>query len=118
MEREQLKTGVELVLTLQLAIEIMEEYNLTGRIKKYGNMFKRELDTHISRAYDRIYAADPTIVTNGMNIKHKMLSQFAELGEDEAMLVAQHLSNMIDNIEELRTKPIEIVDITVDDSEQ
>jgi hypothetical protein len=117
MEREQIKTGVELVLTLQLAIEIMEEYKLTGRIKKYGNMFKRELDTHISRAYDRIYATDPTIVTNGMNIKHKMLSQFAELGEDDAMLVAQKLSDMIDNIEELRKQAVMVVDINSDDSE-
>jgi hypothetical protein len=117
MEREKLKTGVELVLTLQLAIEIMEEYNLTGRIKKYGNMFKRELDTHISRAYDRIYESDPSIVTNAMNIKHKMLSQFAELSEDDAMLVAQKLSNMIDNIEELRKETIDLVDINMNDSE-
>lgn len=116
MDRDNnLKTGVELVLTLQLAIEIMEEYNLTGRIKKYGNMFKRELETHISRAYDRIYDADPTIVTNGMNIKHRMISQLADLSEDEAMLISYKLSELIDNIEELKEEAIEIVD--VNDSE-
>lgn len=117
MEGEQIKTGVELVLTLQLAIEIMDEYKLTGRVKKYGNMFKNELERDLSKAYDRVYESDPTIVINAMNIKHKLISQLARLGEDEIMLVAQKLSNMIDNIEDLKKEAVMIVDITSDDSE-
>lgn len=115
MDREKLRTGVELVLTLQLALEIMDEYKLAGKVKNFANMFKKELEKDVSRAYDRIYAIDPTIVTNGINIKHKLISQFATLGEDDAMLVAQKLSNMIDNIEDLRNEPVYVVDINANE---
>ena len=114
MDREKLRTGVELVLTLQLALEIMDEYNLSGKVKNFAKMFKNELERDVSKAYDRIYAVDPTIVTNGINIKHRLISQFAALGEDDAMLVAQKMSEMIDNIDELRNEPVYVVDINSD----
>jgi hypothetical protein len=42
--RKDLKNGLELVLTLQLTLELMDEYKLKGLPKKYGNMFKNSLE--------------------------------------------------------------------------
>ena len=38
------KNGIELLVTLQLALELMDEYKLKGRAKNTANMFKDALE--------------------------------------------------------------------------
>lgn len=98
-QQAELKNGLELVLTLQLALEIMDEYNLKGLSKKYGNMFKNTIEKSLSSSYDRLYADDSEFVTNAMNMKNKMISDIAKLNEADAILLASFIQKFMDNIE-------------------
>ena len=94
------RTGMELVFTLQLALEIMDEYKLKGLLKKHGNMFKKTLEADIGRAYDRVFDLDQEMAINAMNIKHRMISQIASLPEPEAIVFSEYVNKFFDNKDE------------------
>ena len=96
------KTGLELVLTLQLALEYMDEIKLTGLPKKYGNMFKKSIDKELSIAYDRGFVIDQQVMLNAMNKKESLISIIAGLSEPDCMLFTEFAEHFMENIEEAR----------------
>tara|TARA_B110000908_G_scaffold36958_1_gene44349 strand:+ start:3739 stop:4092 length:354 start_codon:yes stop_codon:yes gene_type:complete len=108
--RKDLKNGLELVLTLQLTLELMDEYKLKGLPKKYGNMFKNSLEKDLSQSYDRLYNIDQEYTTNAMNKKNQLISNIASFNEVDAILFAQFAEKFIDNIEIARKKGVVFFD--------
>lgn len=102
----EVKNGMELLLTMQLAVELMDEYKLKGNVKRKANMFRQELKKVLDNAYDTAYAADPKYMTNALNYKHKMISAIAELSEPDALLLASFVEKFYNNIDEFRSKGV------------
>lgn len=99
-DKAVVKTGLELVLTLQLALEIMDEYKLNGLLKKHGNLFKNTLEKNVGEAYDRVFTLDQEMAINAMNLKQRMISQIATLAEPEAIVFSEYVNKFFDNKEE------------------
>jgi len=95
-----MKNGIELLLTMQLALELMDEYNLKGNVKNKANLFKRSIEKEVSNAYDNIYGKDEQMMLNAMNMKNRMISQIASLSEDECIVFSQYVNNFFENKEE------------------
>lgn len=104
------KNGIELLVTLQLALELMDEYKLKGRAKNTANMFKDALEKDIMQNYHRVYKEDPEILTNSLNFKNQMIEDIASLGEADSILLSDFIRKFMDNIEEVREKKILIFD--------
>lgn len=104
------KNGIELLVTLQLALELMDEYKLKGRAKNTANMFKDALEKDIMQNYHRVYNEDPEMLTNSLNFKNQMIVDIASLGENDAILLADYIRKFMENIEEVREKKVMIFD--------
>lgn len=104
------KNGIELLVTLQLALELMDEYKLKGRAKNTANMFKDALESDIMQNYHRVYKEDAEMLTNSLNFKHQMIEDIASLGEADSILLSDFIHKFIENIEEVREKKILIFD--------
>jgi len=104
------KNGIELLVTLQLALELMDEYKLKGRAKNTANMFKDALEKDIMQNYHRVYNEDPEMLTNSLNFKNQMIVDIASLGENDAILLADYIRKFMENIEEVREKKVLIFD--------
>jgi hypothetical protein len=96
------KRGLELVLTLQLALEYMDEFNLRGLSKRYGNMFKNSIESDLSTAYDRGFKIDQQVMINAMNKKESIISIIAGLSETDCILFTQFAEHFMENIDEAR----------------
>ena len=101
------RTGMELVFTLQLALEIMDEYKLNGLLKKHGNMFKRTLESNVGKAYDRVFSLDQEMAINAMNLKQRMISQIASLPEPEAIVFSEYVNNFFENKEKAISRTLQ-----------
>lgn len=104
------KNGIELLVTLQLALELMDEYKLKGRAKNTANMFKDALEKDIMQNYHRVYNEDPEMLTNSLNFKNQMIVDIASLGENDAILLADYIRKFMENIDEIREKKVLIFD--------
>lgn len=104
------KNGIELLVTLQLALELMDEYKLKGRAKNTANMFKDALEKDIMQNYHRVYNEDPEMLTNSLNFKNQMIVDIASLGENDAILLADYIRKFMENINEIREKKVLIFD--------
>lgn len=104
------KNGIELLVTLQLALELMDEYKLKGRAKNTANMFKDALEKDIMQNYHRVYNEDPEMLTNSLNFKNQMIVDIASLGENDAILLADYIRKFMENIDEVREKKVLIFD--------
>jgi hypothetical protein len=104
------RNGIELLVTLQLALEFMDEYKLKGRAKNTANMFKDALESDIMQNYHRVYKEDPEMLTNSLNFKNQMIEDIASLSEADSILLSDFIHKFIENIEEVREKKILIFD--------
>jgi len=102
-----MKTGLELLITLQLALEIMDEYKLNGLTKRRANLFKESIEKDIVNSYNKNYSEDMQMITNSMNLKHRLVSQLAELDEAEAMVFSEYANKFFENKDEY-LKSIEV----------
>lgn len=105
-----IKNGIELLVTLQLALELMDEYKLKGRAKNTANLFKDALEADIMQNYHRMYKSDPEMLTNSLNFKNQMIEDIASLSEADSILLSDFIHKFIENIEEVREKKILIFD--------
>lgn len=105
-EHKHLRNGIELLFTLQLALEIMDDYQLKGILKNKANMFKQELEKDINRSYDRVYAQDPEMAMNCMNLKHRMISQIASLDEADCTVMSEYVNKFFENIDDHRQNDV------------
>lgn len=92
-----MRNGLELVLTMQLALELMDEYKLKGVVKNKANLFKKSIEKEVTKSYDRNYAIDEQITLNAMNLKHRLISQIATLSEDEAMVFSEYANKFFED---------------------
>ena len=95
-----MRNGLELVYTLQLALELMDEYKLKGVVKNKANLFRNAIEKEVSKSYDRNFAIDQEMTINAMNMKHRLISQIASLSEDEAMVYSEYANNFFENKEQ------------------
>lgn len=105
-DHKHLRNGIELLFTLQLALEIMDDYKLKGVLKNKANMFKKELEKDLNHSYDRVYAQDPEMAMNCMNIKHRMISQIASLDEADCTVMSEYVNKFFENIDDHRQNDI------------
>jgi hypoxanthine phosphoribosyltransferase len=105
-----LKNGIELLVTLQLALELMDEYKLKGRAKNTANMFKSALEKDVMDNYHRVFKQDAEILINSLNFKNQMIEDIASLSEADSILLSDFIHKFIENIEEVREKKILIFD--------
>lgn len=105
-----LKNGIELLVTLQLALELMDEYKLKGRAKNTANMFKSALEKDVMDNYHRVFKQDAEILINSLNFKNQMIEDIASLSEADSILLSDFIHKFIENIDEVREKKILIFD--------
>jgi hypoxanthine phosphoribosyltransferase len=105
-----LKNGIELLVTLQLALELMDEYKLKGRAKNTANMFKSALEKDVMDNYHRVFKQDAEILINSLNFKNQMIEDIASLSEADSILLSDFIHKFIENIEEVREKKILVFD--------
>jgi len=97
-----MKTGIELSLTLQLALELMDEMRLKGKTKNLANLLKNDIEKDVVNNYNTMYKNDPQMVTNLMNSRHRLISQIAELDEPDLLLLSHVINHVVDNIDKAR----------------
>jgi hypothetical protein len=102
----ELRNGLELLLTGQLFLDISDSYRLSGLLKKRGNLFIKDLEASIKNAYDKVYNDDSEFTLNSINIKQRMISQIAEMNEADAILASEFLIKFKENIEIAREKGV------------
>jgi hypothetical protein len=52
---QELRNGLELLLTGQLFLDISDTYKLNGLLKKRGNLFIKNLEVAVKKGYDNVY---------------------------------------------------------------
>lgn len=102
--KEDYKNGLELLVTLQLALELMDAYKLKGRTKQTANMFKDALENDIVSNYHRLFKEDQQMMLNSMNYKNLLIENIASLNEADAILLSDFVNKFIENIQEVREK--------------
>lgn len=98
--------GLEVLLTSQLLIDLLDNYNAKGLVRNRANMFIKELEKVTVKNYNEIYSRDPEYVTNFLNLKQRMITQIAEFNEADCALFSDFLNNFVENIEVAREKGI------------
>lgn len=101
-----MKTGIELSLTLQLALELMDEARLRGKAKNFAKLLKNEIEKEVVYNYNKIYSNDPEMVTNLMNSRNRLISQISDLNEPDLLLISDSVKYAIDNIDKLRENKV------------
>lgn len=94
-----MKNGLDLVFTMQLALELMDEYKLKGVIKNKANLFKKSIEKEVTRVYDINYLENEKVTINAMNMKHRLISQIASLSEGDAMVFSEYANKFFENKE-------------------
>ena len=107
---QELRNGLELLLTGQLFLDISDTYKLNGILKKRGNLFIKDLEVAVKRGYENVYKNDPEFTTNSINIKQRMISQIANMNEADAILASEFLDKFNKNIEIARKKGVVFFD--------
>jgi len=107
---QELRNGLELLLTGQLFLDISDTYKLNGILKKRGNLFIKDLEVSVKRGYENVYKNDPEFTTNSINIKQRMISQIANMNEADAILASEFLDKFSKNIEIARKKGVVFFD--------
>jgi hypothetical protein len=101
-QKENLKNGLELLLTSQLWIELSETYLLKGLAKRYAKLFKEEIEKTTIRSYDEIYSKDPEFTINAIRLKQEMITNIAKYNEADSILLADCIAEFDKNIELVR----------------
>lgn len=110
MRTKETHNALELLLTVQLFIDIFDNYNLTGIEKKYGKMFYLALEKKTIKHYNEVYKNDSEFALNSLNIKERMIKQIAELNEADAILLSEFINKFYENIEIARKKGVVFFD--------
>lgn len=50
--QKELKNGTDLLLCLDIALSIMDEYKLKGNAKRKANLFRQEVEKSVNTAID------------------------------------------------------------------
>ena len=102
----ELKNGLELILSLALSLDLLEQYNPKGLLKKKVNNIKKDIETDMGLRYNEIFKHSEEFVQNSLRHKENIISILAKYNEADCILAADMLKKFDDNIEEERKKGI------------
>lgn len=101
---ERLKNGLELTTTLQLALELCDQYPVKHKVKQTMKAFLNEAEKDISLEYSRAYDASPEFALNAVKKKHELIKIISEFDEADFILCGEFLRKFKDNIHIARIK--------------
>ena len=103
---EELKNGLELTTTFQLATELMDQYPVKGIIKRKAKDFLKAAENDIANEYSRVYNTDHEFALNAIKKKHELIKIIANFDEADFILCSEFLQKFNDNIDIARKKGI------------
>lgn len=103
---EELRNGLELLLTAQLFLELSDQYKLKGKSKMYANMLIKEMEKAGSKSFEELYANDEMFAVNAMNKKHDCIKIIASFHEADAILFEEFAIKFKNNIDIARKKGV------------
>ena len=95
---EKLKNGLELTTSLQLSIELIDQYPVKGLIKQKAKDFLKVAENDVANEYSRLYNQDHEFAINVIKKKHQLVKIIAEFDEADFVLCAEFLKKFKDNI--------------------
>lgn len=104
--QKELKNGTDLLLCLDIALSIMDEYKLKGNAKRKANLFRQEVEKSVNTAIDESHERNEEFLQNALKMKERMIKQIASLHEADQILLSDFVNKFIKNIEIARKKGI------------
>jgi hypothetical protein len=104
MENNELKNGTELVLSLALSLDLLEQYKTSKLLKRKINQAKDEIEKAIGTHYNQLYKSDEEFVQNSLRYKESVIKKIAKYNEADCILAADFLEKFDNNIELARKK--------------
>ena len=95
---EKLKNWLELTATLQLAIELMDQYPVKQRVKQTAKAFLNSAENDIAQEFQKVYNTNPEFALNAIKKKHELIKIIAEFDECDFILCSDFLRKFKDNI--------------------
>lgn len=95
---DKLKNGLELTTTLQLALELCDQYPVKQKLKQSLKSFLKEAEKDISLEYQKVYDTNPEFAINAVKKKHELVKIIAEFDEADFILCSEFLKKFKDNI--------------------
>tara|TARA_R110000787_G_scaffold124858_1_gene235899 strand:- start:175 stop:510 length:336 start_codon:yes stop_codon:yes gene_type:complete len=100
------KNGLELILSLALSLDLLEQYNPKGLLKKKVNNIKKDIESDMGLRYNEIFKHSEEFVQNSLRHKENMINILAKYNEADFILAADMLKKFDDNIIEERKKGV------------
>lgn len=95
---EKLKNGLELTVTAQLCLELMDQYPVKYLIKKKLKDFLEVAEKDIGNEWARVFETNQEFAINALKKKHEMIKIIAEFNEADAILCGEFLKKFKDNL--------------------
>ena len=100
------KNGLELILSLALSLDLLDQYDSKGLLKKKINKISEDITFDISSRFKQIFETSEEFVHNSLRHKANIIKLIAKYDEADCILAADMLKKFDDNIEEERKKGI------------
>ena len=102
----ELKNGTELLLSLALTLDLLEQYNAKQVLKKKISNVKNDIEKSILNHYNKLYSESEEFVQNSLTFKEELIKMVAQYNEADCILAIDFLKKFNDNIELARKKSI------------
>ena len=96
-DTKDLKNGLDLITALDVTLAIMDSYNMKQKAKKFGTLFRNEVEKHTNAEIDKIYAKDEEFITNALNLKERMFKEIGSLHEAEQLMLSEFVHKFVNN---------------------
>jgi hypothetical protein len=107
---KKLKNGLELTTTLQLALELIDQYPVKGIIKQKCKDFLKVAENDIANEYSRVYETNHEFAINAIKKKHELIKIIAEFDEADFILCSDFLKKFKENLPFARKKGLVFFD--------
>ena len=105
-QNKNLKSGLELLLLLDLTLATMDDYQMKGPVKNKANLFKNALEKSVNNSIDHLSNNNEHFLHNATKKKDRMIKQMAGLSEADNILLSGFVNKFIENIELVRKKGV------------
>jgi hypothetical protein len=105
-QNKNLKSGLELLLLLDLTLATMDDYHMRGPVKNKANLFKNALEKSVNNSIDDITVNNEHFLHNATKKKQRMIKQMASLSEADNVLLSEFVNKFIEKIELVREKGV------------
>ena len=101
---DKLKKGTELILSLSLTLDLMEQYNAKHTLKRDINIAKKAVEKDLFKHYDAFYNEHEEFCQNSLRLKEDLIKKVAKYNEVDCMLLSEFMEHFDKNIEIARKK--------------